>query len=121
MESRILLALSTSSPIAASLALDGNTFEELLGVLPLANYIDKFTVECTWFQETFSELPQGADDETLFGDRLQTHWLPYVARLEDMGQYSWGFAALSWSFKCMCRVANKNIVKLAGPLQLLQS
>ncbi|XP_015971515.1 protein MAIN-LIKE 2-like [Arachis duranensis] len=116
-------------------------FEELLGVLPPTNCIDKFTVKCTWFEETFSELPQGADDETvrryarayimmflstqLFGDKLGTRlhirWLPYVARLEDMGQYSWGSAALSWLYRCMCRVANKNVVKLAGPLQLLQS
>ncbi|QHO01745.1 uncharacterized protein DS421_13g417800 [Arachis hypogaea] len=99
-------------------------FEELLGVLPLANYIDKFT------------LPQGADDETvrryarayimmllstqLFGDKsgtcLHIRWLPYVARLEDMGQYSWGSATLSRLYRCMCRVANRNIVKLAGPL-----
>ncbi|XP_072064204.1 serine/threonine-protein phosphatase 7 long form homolog [Arachis hypogaea] len=91
--------------------------------------------------ETFSELPQGADNETvrryahtyimmllstqLFGDksgtRLHIHWLPYVARLEDMGQYSWGSAALSWLFRCMCRMTNRNVVKLAGPLQLLQS
>ncbi|RYR57210.1 hypothetical protein Ahy_A05g022951 isoform A [Arachis hypogaea] len=71
-------------------------FEELLSVLPPANNIDKFT--------TFSELSQGADDETvkryarayimmllsiqLFEDkpvtRLYIHWLPYVAKLEDM-------------------------------------
>ncbi|RYQ90213.1 hypothetical protein Ahy_B09g096439 isoform A [Arachis hypogaea] len=100
-------------------------FEELLGVLPPANCIDKFIVKCTWFEETFSDLSQGADDETLFGDKsgtcLHIRWLPYVARLEDMGQYSWGSAALSWLYRCMCRVANRNVVKLAGPLQLLQS
>ncbi|RYR54633.1 protein MAIN-LIKE 2-like [Arachis hypogaea] len=116
-------------------------FEELLEVLPPTNCIDKFTVKCTWFEETFSGLPQGADDETvrryasayimmllstqLFGDksgtRLHIRWLPYVARLEDMGQYSWGSAVLSWLYRCMCRVTNKNVVKLAGPLQLLQS
>ncbi|RYR25044.1 hypothetical protein Ahy_B02g058680 [Arachis hypogaea] len=110
--------------------------EELLSVLPPANCIDKFTVKCTWFQETFSELPHGADDETvrryarayimmllstqLFEDKsgtcLHIRWLLYVARLEDMGQYSWGSAALSWLFRCMCRVANRNVVKLAGPL-----
>ncbi|RYR24793.1 hypothetical protein Ahy_B02g058336 [Arachis hypogaea] len=33
-----------------------------LGVLPPANCIDKFTAKCTWMQEIFSELPQGADD-----------------------------------------------------------
>ncbi|RYR47774.1 hypothetical protein Ahy_A07g033735 [Arachis hypogaea] len=91
--------------------------------------------------ETFSELPHGAYEETvrryarayimmllstqLFGDksgsRLHIRWLPYVARLEDMGHYSWGSAALSWLYRCMCRVANRNVIKLAGPLQLLQS
>ncbi|QHN95510.1 uncharacterized protein DS421_18g610320 [Arachis hypogaea] len=78
--------------------------DELLGVLPPANCIDKFT---------------------LFGDksgtRLHIRWLPYVARLEGMGQYSWGSTALSWLYRCMCRVANRNVVKLASPLQLLQS
>ncbi|RYR37453.1 hypothetical protein Ahy_A09g042335 isoform A [Arachis hypogaea] len=39
--------------------------EDLLGVLPPANCIDKFTVKYTWFEETFSELPQGADEETV--------------------------------------------------------
>ncbi|RYR31630.1 hypothetical protein Ahy_B01g056472 [Arachis hypogaea] len=28
-------------------------FEQLLGVLPPADCIDKFTVKCTWMQETF--------------------------------------------------------------------
>ncbi|RYQ98574.1 hypothetical protein Ahy_B07g086323 [Arachis hypogaea] len=45
----------------------------------------------------------------------------YVARLEDMGQCNWGYAALSWLYRCMCCVANRNVVKLAGPLQVLQS
>ncbi|RYR50447.1 hypothetical protein Ahy_A07g037058 isoform D [Arachis hypogaea] len=114
-------------------------FEELLGVLPPANCIDKFTMKCTWFQETFSELPQGADNGTvsryarvyimmllstqLFGDKsgtcLHVRWLPYVARLEDMGQYSWGSAALSWLYRCMRCLVNRNVVKLAGTLQLL--
>ncbi|RYR35130.1 hypothetical protein Ahy_A10g050267 [Arachis hypogaea] len=35
----------------------------------------------------------------LFGDKSGTcmhiRWLPYVARLEDMGRYSWGSATLS--------------------------
>ncbi|RYR50445.1 hypothetical protein Ahy_A07g037058 isoform B [Arachis hypogaea] len=88
-------------------------FEELLGVLPPANCIDKFTMKCTWFQETFSELPQGADNGTV------SSWLPYVARLEDMGQYSWGSAALSWLYRCMRCLVNRNVVKLAGTLQLL--
>ncbi|RYR32145.1 hypothetical protein Ahy_B01g057138 [Arachis hypogaea] len=107
---------------------------ELLGVLPPANCIDKFTVKCTWMQETFSELPQGADYETVrryartyimmllstqlfvdkYGTRLHIRWLPYVTRLEDMGWYSWGFAALSWLYRGMCCVANRNVVKWSG-------
>ncbi|QHN97245.1 uncharacterized protein DS421_18g625720 [Arachis hypogaea] len=116
-------------------------FHELLGVLPPTNQIQKFAVNCTWFQETFGECPEGADEETvrhfarayimmllgtqLFadksGNRIHIKWLPFVARLEEMGGYSWGSAALAWLYRCMCRVANRHVVKLAGPLQLLQS
>ncbi|RYR15847.1 hypothetical protein Ahy_B04g072786 isoform L [Arachis hypogaea] len=100
-------------------------FHELPGVLPPANQIQKFVVNCTWFRETFGECPEGADEETLFadksGNRIHIRWLPFVARLEEMGGYSWGSAALAWLYRCMCRVANRHVVKLAGPLQLLQS
>ncbi|RYR78625.1 protein MAIN-LIKE 1-like [Arachis hypogaea] len=40
-------------------------FQELLGVLPPANQIQKFVVNCSWFQETFGELPEGADEHTV--------------------------------------------------------
>ncbi|QHO20714.1 uncharacterized protein DS421_11g340380 [Arachis hypogaea] len=116
-------------------------FHELLGVLPPENQVQKFAVNCTWFQETFGECPVGADEETVrrfarayimmllgmqlfadkFGNRIHIRWLPFVARLEEMGGYSWGSAALAWLYRCMCRVANRHVVKLAGPLQLLQS
>ncbi|RYQ89213.1 hypothetical protein Ahy_B09g095969 isoform L [Arachis hypogaea] len=65
------------------------------------------------------------DEALLFadksGNRVHIRWLPFVARLEEMGSYSWGSAALAWLYRCMCRVANRNVIKLAGPLQLLQS
>ncbi|RYR53219.1 hypothetical protein Ahy_A06g028228 [Arachis hypogaea] len=116
-------------------------FQELLGVIPPPSQVQKFAVNCTWFQETFGECPKGADEETvrrfarayimillgtqLFvdksGNRIHIRWLPYVARLEEMGTYSWGSAALAWLYRCMCRVLNRHVVKLAGPLQLLQS
>ncbi|RYQ90060.1 hypothetical protein Ahy_B09g096354 isoform D [Arachis hypogaea] len=93
------------------------------------------------FHETFGECPEGADEDTvrryarayimmllgtqLFadksGNRVHIRWLPFVARLEEMGTYIWGSAALAWLYRCMCRVANRNVIKLAGPLQLLQS
>ncbi|XP_072076473.1 serine/threonine-protein phosphatase 7 long form homolog [Arachis hypogaea] len=116
-------------------------FQELLGVIPPPSQVQKYAVNCTWFQETFGECPEDADDETvrryvrayimmllgtqLFadksGNRIHIRWLPYVARLEELGTYSWGSAALAWLYRCMCRVANRHVVKLAGPLQLLQS
>ncbi|RYR23302.1 hypothetical protein Ahy_B03g068543 [Arachis hypogaea] len=116
-------------------------FQELLGVLPPANQIQKFAVNCTWFQETFRECPEGANGEIvrryarayimmllgtqLFvdksGNRIHIRWLLYMARLEEMGGYSWSSTALAWLYRCMCQVANKHVVKLAGPLQLLQS
>ncbi|XP_072089568.1 protein MAIN-LIKE 2-like [Arachis hypogaea] len=116
-------------------------FQKLLGVSPPANQIQKFAVNCTWFHETFGECPAGADEETVrhfarayimlllgtqlfadkFDNRIHIRWLPYVVRLEEMCGYSWGSAALAWLYRCMCRVANRHVVKLAGPLQLLQS
>ncbi|QHO20441.1 uncharacterized protein DS421_11g337980 [Arachis hypogaea] len=38
-------------------------FQELLGVLPPANQIQKFAMNYSWFQETFGECPKGADEE----------------------------------------------------------
>ncbi|RYR43739.1 hypothetical protein Ahy_A08g040143 [Arachis hypogaea] len=35
--------------------------------------------------------------------------------------YSWGSAALSWLYRYLCRITNRNLVKLAYSLQLLQS
>ncbi|QHO49030.1 uncharacterized protein DS421_1g10430 [Arachis hypogaea] len=94
-------------------------FKELLGVIPPPSQVQKFAVNCTWFQETFGKCPEGAVEETvhrfarayimmllgtqLFGDksgnRIHIRWLPYVARLEEMGSYSWGSAALAWLYR----------------------
>ncbi|RYQ89211.1 hypothetical protein Ahy_B09g095969 isoform F [Arachis hypogaea] len=48
------------------------------------------------------------------GNRVHIRWLPFVARLEEMGSYSWGSAALAWLYRCMCRVANRNVIKWSG-------
>ncbi|RYQ92998.1 hypothetical protein Ahy_B09g099255 [Arachis hypogaea] len=99
------------------------------------------TVCYTWFHERFRVLPADATDETvrvyarayilmllssqLFVDknanRVHLRWLPYLASLDDLGRYSWGSAALAWLYRCLCRGTNRNVVNLAGPLQLLQS
>ncbi|RYR55738.1 hypothetical protein Ahy_A06g030915 [Arachis hypogaea] len=81
--------------------------------------VQKYAVNCSWFQETFGECPEGADEDTvcryarayimmllgtqLFadksGNRVHIRWLPFVARLEEMGTYSWGSAALAWLYR----------------------
>ncbi|RYR17843.1 hypothetical protein Ahy_B03g062518 [Arachis hypogaea] len=116
-------------------------FEKLFGELPPPDKRKLYTVHFTWFHERFRVLPADASEETvriyarayitmllstqLFMDksanRVHIRWLPFVARLYDMGSYSWGAAALAWLYRCMCRVANRNVTNLAGPLQLLQS
>ncbi|RYR74165.1 serine/threonine-protein phosphatase 7 long form homolog isoform X1 [Arachis hypogaea] len=116
-------------------------FQELFGELPPAKCINKFTVTYKWFQTRFEVLPDNASEDTvrmyarayimvllssqLFGDksgtRVHIRWLPFVARLEELGRYSWGSSTLAWLYRCLCRVANRNVVKLAGPLTLLQS
>ncbi|QHN93547.1 uncharacterized protein DS421_17g593650 [Arachis hypogaea] len=131
----------TLQDVAYQLGLPVDGRYELLGVIPPPSQVQKYAINCSWFQETFGECPEGADEETvqrfacayimmllgtqLFadksGNRIHIRWLPYVARLEEMGTYSWGSAALAWLYRCMCRVANRHVVKLAGPLQLLQS
>ncbi|RYQ92464.1 hypothetical protein Ahy_B09g098698 [Arachis hypogaea] len=103
--------------------------------------IKQMTVCYTWFHERFRVLPADATDETvhvyarayilmllssqLFADknanRVHLRWLPYLASLDDLGRYSWGSAALAWLYRCLCRGTNRNVVNLAGPLQLLQS
>ncbi|RYR42158.1 hypothetical protein Ahy_A08g038620 [Arachis hypogaea] len=90
--------------------------EELFGELPPQNKVKQYTVHFTWFHERFKVLPDDATKETvciyartyimmllstqLFGDksgnRVHIRWLPFVARLDDMGNYSWGWAALAW-------------------------
>ncbi|QHO52983.1 uncharacterized protein DS421_2g43900 [Arachis hypogaea] len=54
-------------------------------------------------------------------NRVHLRWLPYLASLDDLGRYSWGSAALAWLYGCFYRGTNRNVVNLAGPLQLLQS
>ncbi|RYQ86131.1 hypothetical protein Ahy_B10g105814 [Arachis hypogaea] len=64
-------------------------FEELLGDLPSVNCIAKFTVKYTSMQETFSELLQGTDDETIRGAcvvwPIEISWSSYQPTLSDKG------------------------------------
>ncbi|QHO52363.1 uncharacterized protein DS421_2g38710 [Arachis hypogaea] len=93
---------------------------ELFGELPPQSKVKQMTVCYTWFHERFRVLPADATDETN-ANRVHLRWLPYLASLDDLGRYSWGSAALAWLYRCLCRGTNRNVVNLAGPLQLLQS
>ncbi|RYR72780.1 hypothetical protein Ahy_A02g006992 [Arachis hypogaea] len=90
-------------------------FQELLGVLPPANQIQKFALNYSWFQETFGECPEGADEEI-----VRRYARAYIMMLLGTQLFA-DKSALAWLYQCMCRVANRHVVKLAGPLQLLQS
>ncbi|KAL4373519.1 hypothetical protein AHAS_Ahas05G0089900 [Arachis hypogaea] len=116
-------------------------FQELFGELPPPDKRKLYTVHFTWFHERFRVLPADDSEETMriyarayimtllstqlfidkSGNRVHFRWLPFVARLDDMDSYSWGLAALAWLYRCMCRMANRNVTILVGPLQLLQS
>ncbi|RYR69634.1 hypothetical protein Ahy_A03g016187 [Arachis hypogaea] len=114
---------------------DENCLYRLNGVVHIVECINEE------FHERFWVLPADASDDTvriyartyimmllfthLFGDksanRVHLRWLPFVAKLDEMDSYSWSSAALAWLYRCMCRVANRNVTNLAGLLQLLQS
>ncbi|RYQ84061.1 hypothetical protein Ahy_B10g102945 [Arachis hypogaea] len=55
----------TLQDVAYQLGLPVDGHYELLGVIPLPSQVQKFAVNCTWFQETFGECPAGADEETV--------------------------------------------------------
>ncbi|RYQ88330.1 hypothetical protein Ahy_B09g095585 isoform F [Arachis hypogaea] len=83
-------------------------FEELFGELPPPDKRKLYTVHFTWFHEQFRVLPADASEETvriyarayimmllstqLFMDksanRVHLRWLPFVARLDDMGRWA---------------------------------
>ncbi|RYQ87441.1 hypothetical protein Ahy_B09g094959 [Arachis hypogaea] len=107
--------------------------KDLFVELPPPNKVKQMTVHFTWFHKRFRVLPADATEDTvgiytrayimmllstqLFGaksvNRVHIRWLPFVVNLDDMGRYSWGSAALAWLYRCMCRVANKNVTNLA--------
>ncbi|RYR72529.1 hypothetical protein Ahy_A02g006758 [Arachis hypogaea] len=90
-------------------------FQELFDELSLPNKVKQFIVHFRWFHERFSVLPAYAKCKS-----GTYSVLPFVARLDEMGTYIWGSVALAWLYRCTCRVTNRNVTNLVGPLQLLQ-
>ncbi|RYR08329.1 hypothetical protein Ahy_B05g075968 [Arachis hypogaea] len=91
------------------------------------------TVYLTWFHERFRVLLADTTKETvhiyaqayimillstqLFGDkngnRVHLRWLPFVAKLEEMGKYNWVSAALAW-FTNACVGKLSSTLSVAG-------
>ena len=112
----------------------------LLGVVPTENDIKGNKVKLTWLTNSFNHLPPDADDEQVrrharawilrcIGGLLFTSqssnmvhlmFLPLLADLDSVGNYSWGSACLAWLYREMCRATDPNASGLAGYVQLLQ-
>ncbi|RYR28736.1 hypothetical protein Ahy_B01g052898 [Arachis hypogaea] len=83
--------------------------------------------ECTvTLQDVAFQLGLPVDGEAVSGclGEFETYMeggRPAWKWFEDLFGIAGGSAALAWLYRCMCRVANRNVTNLAGPLQLLQS
>ncbi|RYR32824.1 hypothetical protein Ahy_A10g047350 [Arachis hypogaea] len=85
-------------------------FQELLGVIPPPSQVQKYAVNCSWFQETFGECPEDADDDTV--RRYGRAYIMMLLGTQLFADKSGNRIHIRWL---------PHVVKLAGPLQLLQS
>ncbi|CAL5371613.1 unnamed protein product [Camellia sinensis] len=113
---------------------------ELLGVAPTPADLQPGRVRVRWLAEHFAHLPDHAPDElvqqhtrayilwliggVLLPDKSQNlvklMYLPLLRDIEEIGQYSWGSAALAWLYRMLCRAAQVGTREIGGPLVLLQ-
>ncbi|XP_021599298.1 serine/threonine-protein phosphatase 7 long form homolog [Manihot esculenta] len=47
-------------------------------------------------------------------------FLPLLADLEKVSNYSWGGACLAWLYRQLCKATNPEVMQMAGPLFILQ-
>ena len=114
---------------------------ELLGVAPTPADLQAGRVRVRWLSEHFQgDFPDDAADElvqqharayilwliggVLLPDKSQNlvklMYLPLLRDIEEIGQYSWGSAALAWLYRMLCRAAQVGTREIGGPLVLLQ-
>ncbi|MED6196948.1 hypothetical protein PIB30_052136 [Stylosanthes scabra] len=94
-------------------------FEDMFGQLPEPQHRDACTVIFSWFTSTFEMFSDDAKEElvvrnarayitillstALFEDntvaRVHLRWLPFMDRIDDLGGYNWGSAALTWPYR----------------------
>ena len=115
--------------------------ERVLGVAPPADDISGTGVKHTWLRETFSDLPQYADDIVvqrharaylflliaggLFNNKSGSHLqLIYLQLLDNSWEhirlYSWGSACLAVMYRQLCRASRRGRLEIGGPLSILQ-
>ncbi|MED6182864.1 hypothetical protein PIB30_032787 [Stylosanthes scabra] len=65
-------------------------FWEIFGVIPPSEAADACTMNFSWLTSTFGVVPENASEVemALFCDQI-----------DDLGQYSWGSATLSWLYR----------------------
>lgn len=113
---------------------------ELLGVAPIPADLQAGRLRVRWLAEQFAHLPDHAPDElvqqhtrayilwliggVLLPDKSQNlpklMYLPLLRDIDEIGQYSWGSAALACLYRMLCRAAQVGTREIEGPLVLLQ-
>ncbi|RYR00148.1 hypothetical protein Ahy_B07g088231 [Arachis hypogaea] len=80
----------------------------------------------SWFQNKFKVMSAHASKVTvqmllstmLFKNKSVAKLL-YIADLDGLNKYTWVLATLSWLYRYLCRIANRNVKNLVEPLALL--
>ncbi|XP_074311477.1 serine/threonine-protein phosphatase 7 long form homolog isoform X2 [Silene latifolia] len=114
--------------------------EELLGLRPSSTELKGLGLKLTWLSGNFSGLPQDADDDRLYkhvrayilyligtiifpdksGNEVCILFLPLLANLDEIDEYSWGSAALSCLYRNLCGASKRGKSEISGPIVLLQ-
>ncbi|KAL9686393.1 hypothetical protein QQ045_023851 [Rhodiola kirilowii] len=111
----------------------------LLGVVPPTGRRDT-SVRRTWFRDNMKEIPEDASEEviqryarayilvmlgsSLFldssGSDVSLHYLPLLADLDVISEYSWGFATLAFPYRSLCNACESTHTQLNGCAILIQ-
>ena len=108
--------------------------ENLLGVHPKGNEIDRSGIKLGWLNRTFRTLEPNADenaiwchthgyilrllDKQVFHDKtsstIHVKYLPLLEDLEQIGNYSWGSTCLAYLYRRLCRVTRKTCQEMSS-------
>ena len=97
-------------------------------------------LKLTWLQSNFAEIPEEADEDvvhryvrayifqliggSIFTDHSQQYvflmFLPLLQDITQVGEYSWGGAALAWLYRELCKASRIGVEDMCSPVILLQ-